>query len=165
MLSGVMAEELWTGKNAGDECERGKRHVSPKLDGDAAKRGETHDESGVGRHDFAKEDAVGCAPESDAHGFTDAKFYAVAIGDFKFAHECGDEVLRFGKAYGVRRAPRFQSSRGNGGAQCLDVVDEPTGEIVAAKVPEFDAAVKLREPNICARKDRAGDEAGDCAAE
>lgn len=47
MLSGVMAEELWTGKNVGDESDCGKRHFSPKLDGDAAKSGEAHDEGGV----------------------------------------------------------------------------------------------------------------------
>lgn len=126
MLSGVMADELWTGKNAGDESDRGKRHFGPKLDGNAAKRGEAHDENGVGRHGFAEEDAVGCAPEGDAHGFTDAKFYAVAIGDSEFAHECGDEVLRFRKACWVGRALRFQSSRRNGGAQRLNVAYKPT---------------------------------------
>ena len=98
MLSGVMAEELWTGKSAGDESDRSKRHFSPKLDRDAAKRGEAHDESCVGRHGFAKDYAVWCAPEGDAHGFTDAKFHAVAVGDSEFSHECVDEVLGFGKA-------------------------------------------------------------------
>ena len=74
-------------------------------------------------------------------------------------------MLRFRKACGIGRALRFQGSRGNGGAQRLDVVHEPAREIVAAEVPEFDAAVKLRKPDVCARKDRAGDEAGDRATE